>query len=363
MLFSTALLVLGSCHSVANAFELSDVSRRDAIESAIAVPFQASPKNEVGRLGFDSARSVVQRYFAKQPYVRVDVGSGALESALVAADRWNRGHSQGDLVNAIDALENLMPSNLSNALIREAGEKCGKQKELLVNLSYPGTGRVPVSALHAQILPGLSDQTMFETDGVLEGATLLIANYMASPPNCLSSTKDFSVCCSSGCETILQSIDARLQAPAVSPERLVRFISSSSANVGKFPKQFERKLRSMADIDQGLVPLRDERFAEWLHYAFPDSCAIRHGIAETLGMEPDDGTFTVESMIDLYAGEAALGAESQSKFPALRIQDFVRPLVWALIGIGMLRAALSNAHDAKHRLDGPSDGSDLKKAT
>merc|ERR1719310_2521106 len=89
--------------------------------------------------------------------------------------------------------------------------ECRQLKDKLVKMEYRGSGRVKLSDFYKPVLDG--SWQFQESAGYLRQLGLLdetdpkhpsvmIANYIASPANCIASSGFYSVCCKNECESL-----------------------------------------------------------------------------------------------------------------------------------------------------------------
>jgi hypothetical protein len=157
--------------------------------------------------------------------------------------------------------------------------ECRDMKAHLVELDPEGLGRVPLGLFYAQ--PQGSAYHFSESVdylrkiGALDEASpgkpqVLIANYVTGPSNCIASSSYYSVCCLSECDSLFGELEARLAAPAASPERLLAILGNVSEIL--LPQGLPRKLHAIAKRHGGQIPIHGRLFAQWLHFAFPHQC-------------------------------------------------------------------------------------------
>jgi hypothetical protein len=147
---------------------------------------------------------------------------------------------------------------------------------------------VPLSAFYAQ--PESAAYQFTETvdylrevgalDESVPGApTVLVANYIAGPSNCIASSTYYSVCCLNECDGLMNEIEGKVRAPSASPERLLSVVgnlSSAPVDTPGIAEVLAEKLNVIAERNGGEVPLHGRLFAQWLHHAFPNECPYPH---------------------------------------------------------------------------------------
>ena len=100
--------------------------------------------------------------------------------------------------------------------------ECKQMKDSLVKIEDSGTGRVLLSDFYK---PGLDGQWQFQESvaylrqlGALDESnpsrpSVIIANYLNSPTNCIASSSFYSVCCMDECEGLLGHLEQKIAAP------------------------------------------------------------------------------------------------------------------------------------------------------
>lgn len=162
---------------------------------------------------------------------------------------------------------------------------CLTMKEELMSLDIHGHGSVSLKNFYSQP-PGMA-HAFEESVEYLRGIGALdetlpneprvrIANYVIGPSNCVAHQTYYAVCCLSECEGLMSELEAQVQAPLVSPDRLVDLVrnqwSSSVDAPRNLSEQLVDKLHQIAARSKGAVPLHGRLFAQWMHYAFPNEC-------------------------------------------------------------------------------------------
>jgi len=168
------------------------------------------------------------------------------------------------------------------------------------SIGVNGSGRVRLTDFYGSALRDGNWQ-FSESAGYLEqnGALdrhgterVIIANYINSPSNCLASSKFYSVCCINECEDLMDHVEHHFAAPAVTPAKLIEFISalpSSSVAAGRsLHTILVQRLEEIALRSGGLVPLHGRLFAQWMHHAYPRECPYPHVSGTTTPRTPLD---------------------------------------------------------------------------
>jgi hypothetical protein len=180
-------------------------------------------------------------------------------------------------------------------------QECKQMKGSLVKIEDSGTGRVLLSDFYK---PGLDGQWQFQESasylrrlGALDESnpsrpSVIIANYLTSPSNCIASSSFYSVCCMDECEGLLGHLEIQIAAPEATPARIAKLISelpfSSIVAPRRLPQVLLERLGEIAATHGGMVPLHGRLFAQWMHHAFPRECPYPHLSGTTSPQTPDE---------------------------------------------------------------------------
>jgi len=193
----------------------------------------------------------------------------------------------------------MMVNTMSQNYGKWQNSECRNMKEALMDLDPKGLGRIPLSTFYSQ--PEEATYQFTESaeylrkvgaldETVQNSPKVLIANYLLGPSNCIASSTYYSICCLSECELLMNELEGKVQAPAVSPERLLGLIGNMSSSSIDAPRNFAQdmktKLYAIAEHHEGQVPLHGRLFAQWLHYAFPNECPFPQVADSTAALTP-----------------------------------------------------------------------------
>lgn len=198
--------------------------------------------------------------------------------------------------------------------------ECEEMKSVLMTLDPRGTGRVPLDVFHAQ--PKNVHFSFTESEEYLKeinsldttrkgGPKVMIANYLASPSNCIAWSAYFSVCCLNECESLVNALEARVQTSEVPVETFLEVVADLSSSSVKAPRKLPPRLadmaRSVAAVHSGVVPLLSGDFRRWFHFAFPNEChyptdleaeqeeSVRDAVEKFVaGLEPNDDEMEIK---------------------------------------------------------------------
>merc|ERR1719352_538646 len=115
---------------------------------------------------------------------------------------------------------------------------------------------------------------------------------MASPSNCLIDTGFYSICCVNECDNVMSKLERVIGSAGASPDLIITEISKTSTSTvsapHKVPERMVHRLQTVADRNDGVVPIYGRLFAQWLHFAFPRECPFPHPSGSTNPLTPDD---------------------------------------------------------------------------
>merc|ERR1719189_1979573 len=179
--------------------------------------------------------------------------------------------------------------------------ECRSIKAALADMEFRNTGRVLLSDFYRE---GLKRKFLFVEHidylrmlGALDESdprhpSVIIANYLTSPANCLVSTSFHSVCCFDECEGLMGRLERSIAAPTASPGRVAELVSGLQSDTVDAPRNLSASLMSrlgeIADHHDGLVPLHGRLFAQWMHHAYPLECPYPHAAGTTQPLTPDE---------------------------------------------------------------------------
>merc|ERR1740129_2376129 len=148
--------------------------------------------------------------------------------------------------------------------------------------------------------------------------SVIIANYLTSPTNCLVSTSLHSVCCYNECEGLMDHLERSISAPTASPERVAELVSGLQSDSVDAPRNlaalFVSRLWEIADHHGGSVPLHGRLFAQWMHHAYPLECPFPHAGGTTQPLTPDEW-MDASGRDDVEASKAERQAHLTSSMP------------------------------------------------
>jgi hypothetical protein len=164
--------------------------------------------------------------------------------------------------------------------------ECQTMKEDLVQMQVGSSGRVLLSAFYSNRKLQLHESYDYMKNlGVIEesdkhSTRLVIPNYISSKSRCLPFSGFYSVCCPDECQSLLGSMERGFSAPTASPEMIIeavsRTVSTSALTPPNVSAPLTARLRSIADLHGGQIPLHSRLFMQWLHHVYPLECPFPH---------------------------------------------------------------------------------------
>jgi len=87
-------------------------------------------------------------------------------------------------------------------------------------------------------------------------------------------------------------LEEKIMAPEAEPDKISAIVSELSSDTVQAPRALSQpllqRLRQVADINGGKVPLHGRLFAQWMHHAFPRECPYPHEVGTTTPATPDE---------------------------------------------------------------------------
>lgn len=263
--------------------------------------------------------------------------------------------------------------------------------DALMDLSPGGSGRVPLKLFHSR--PNDDDLHFTESAeylreiGALEESTfgrqsVLIANYVSGPSNCIASSAYYSVCCINECEGLMNELELMVNGPTAESSLLLRLVANLSSPTVDAPRELpadlSKRLLSIADQHSGQVHLHGRLFAQWLHYAFPNDCPYPHLAENASVLTPghwENGKHLVSDEEKWNFEQAVFVGETMAEhFVASRWSDeeilpvaemqytyrnsfhsILRLLMMVALCMGVFRVAFNGCHSVRHASNGHED--------
>lgn len=180
-------------------------------------------------------------------------------------------------------------TQVAESLVHDFGkwqnEECMAMKEALMTLDPNGIGRVPLKVFWAQpdteIYSFTESQQFLRSVGALDESpnqapSVRIANYLASPSNCIAQSGYTAICCLDECAGLMGDLEGLIRGPTAEPLHLLRLVQNMSSSTVDAPRTVPAvladKLARIAEKNDGSIPLHGRLFAQWMHFAFPNEC-------------------------------------------------------------------------------------------
>jgi hypothetical protein len=209
--------------------------------------------------------------------------------------------------------------------------ECRHMKSSLLEAEERNSGRVPLSkfykkglekGLHFVEKPAYMRQLGALDESQPGEARVIVANWMDSPSNCLIDTGFYSVCCVNECNNVMVQLERAVGSAGASPKTIVAEISKISTSTvvapRELPERMISRLQTVADRNDGVVPLYGRLFTQWLHFVFPRECAFPHPAGSVNPLTPEDYLKTTmekatmtRSDLDEFIGKVGSADEEQ----------------------------------------------------
>jgi len=189
--------------------------------------------------------------------------------------------------------------------------ECRQMKETMVKMEYRGTGRVRLADFYNKPASGAwqfqESSAYLRALGALDESdpsqpSVMLANYIAAPANCIASSGFYSVCCKSECEGLQGHLEEKIGAPEAKADTIANLISFMPSNTAtKLTRQLRQRLDEVAGHHGGMVPLHGRLFAQWMHHVYPRECPYPHISGTTDSKLPEEWMETIGE--DITASE------------------------------------------------------------
>jgi len=197
----------------------------------------------------------------------------------------------------------------TSMVVEEIGERFGRWqnrecqdlKGALLKIEDGNSGRVLLKDFYGHALDGAWQFTesvdYLRELGALDETnpnrkSVIIANYVNAPSNCIASSGIYSLCCINECEDLMGQVEREVAEPETTTATILQTVSKMSSSTVTGPRELSGELHSrlgeIAEHHEGLVPLHGRLFAQWMHHAFPRECPFPHKSGTTNPMTPDE---------------------------------------------------------------------------
>lgn len=178
--------------------------------------------------------------------------------------------------------------------------QCHQVKGKLLAMQGHPSGRVTLADFYKAGLSGAWEFNekidYLRSLGALDESTkenpkVIVANYVSSWVNCLSSSKFYSVCCRDECEDFMKVIEKHAPGGTAEPDKIIRVVETEAVFTVDAPPNLSalrHRLVTVAERHRGKVPIHGRLFAQWMHHAFPSTCPYPHESGKINPLTPDE---------------------------------------------------------------------------
>jgi len=150
---------------------------------------------------------------------------------------------------------------------------------------------------------------------------IVIPNYVMARLNCLNATSLYSICCRNTCEDLVTHLESQIGGPTASPARIISLVSKLPSASVTAPRELSEtlsgRLRDVAVINGGEVPLHGRLFAQWMHHAYPLECPYPFEAGTTNPQSPEE-----------WAAETGKGSQADSDEMRQHVEADVCAINW-----------------------------------
>lgn len=160
--------------------------------------------------------------------------------------------------------------------------ECQSMKEKLVSMEHQeGSGRVRLGMFYSVHHLFGENSEYLRSQGVLDESNpddpkVMIPNYLANPSMCLTPSGYYSICCFDMCESLMDQVEAGLEAPMGTPEKIASIVSSIGSSNRTLSPTLLQLLDEVAGHHGGMIPIHGRLFSQWMHQAHPRECSFPH---------------------------------------------------------------------------------------
>jgi hypothetical protein len=205
-----------------------------------------------------------------------------------------------------------MAESISEQFGPWSNHECHEMKDILTDMDVHGTGRVKMSQFYQKALDGqwqfLEPSEYLRQIGTIDessaylGPQLIIPNYITGASNCITSTTYYAICCLNECDLVFQHLEKHIPTSTASTSQIIGALDRlpSPPNVTSL---LQTRLRDIARINQGSVPMHGRLMAQWLHFVFPHECPYPQvGLSAEIAQR--DSTVTEEEIKGFLESDA-----------------------------------------------------------
>jgi len=215
-------------------------------------------------------------------------------------------------------------------------------KELLAKEDH-GSGRVKLADFYQAGWQFKESREYLRTLGALDESSdvprVVIANYVASASNCISTSSLYFICCIDQCVELLAHLERRIVDADATPEKIIELVAALPSATTQAPRHLSvsvvKRLNEIADTHGGRVPLHGRLFAQWMHHAYPRECPFPAEAGTTKPMTADEWLKESNSSLTVSDAEIAVLVQQakeiteQVKVKDLADGDLEETLPWS----------------------------------
>jgi hypothetical protein len=166
-----------------------------------------------------------------------------------------------------------------------SNHECHEMKEMLMEMDVHGSGRVKLSEFYGYSRDGawqfLEPSEQLRQAGSLDesstwlGPQVMIANYINSLSNCVTTAPYYSICCLNECDRVFQQLESHVGAPSATASQIIKALESGidAPNVTTLHRG---RLEEIARVSNEQIPIHGRLLARWLHFVYPQECPYPH---------------------------------------------------------------------------------------
>jgi len=179
--------------------------------------------------------------------------------------------------------------------------ECRSLKKILQGLEGKKAGRVRLSAFYNASLYShwrFNEKADYlKKLGALDDSDpqqpkVIVPNYVMSRPNCLEASNLYAVCCRNECEDLMARLEKTIGSSVADPAIIADLVAAIPSDTVTAPRNLSEslldRLKQVARINFGHVPLHGRLFAQWMHHAYPRECPYPHEVGTTRPQTPDE---------------------------------------------------------------------------
>lgn len=202
--------------------------------------------------------------------------------------------------------------------------QCQHTKEMLLEMEDGRSGRVRLLDFYRAAIYENKYQftetieylrqigSLDESDGNIP--RVIIPNYVSGQSNCVARTGYHAVCCPDDCESMYDHLEHVLKRPEASPAEILAWMEDGDSN--RIPESLVKRLEDIALHHGGQVPVHGRLFAQWMHFAHPQSCVFPHISGTTYTKtteewEEDTGARAGSTVEEILDWEVQLGKQHE----------------------------------------------------